>query len=114
VIKTAIYVVGGNDANGTDPSGIVADVQIYNTATNAWSAGLSFPTGIEWPSSAVVKNVLYVFGGTTDGSAATNAVWAYNPKTNAWTGKASIPTARWGFASCRGKEDEDRLRHRRL
>lgn len=96
VIKTAIYVVGGNDANGTDPSGIVADVQIYNAATNAWSTGVSFPTGIEWPSSAVVKNVLYVFGGTTDGSTATNAVWAYNPKTKTWIGQAAMPTARWG------------------
>lgn len=96
VIKTAIYVVGGNDANGTDPSGIVADVQIYNAATNVWSTGVSYPTGIEWPSSAVVKNILYVFGGTTDGSTATNAVWAYNPKTKTWIGQAAMPTARWG------------------
>lgn len=96
IVKNEIYVVGGNDATGTDASGIVADMQIYNPATNAWSAGASLPTGIEWPSSAVVKNVLYVFGGTTDGSNATNAVWAYNPKTKAWTGEAAMPTARWG------------------
>jgi N-acetylneuraminic acid mutarotase len=96
VLKNEVYVVGGNDATGTDPSGIVADMQIYNPVTNAWSAGASFPTGIEWPSSSVAKNVLYVFGGTTNGSTATNAVWAYNPKTNAWTGKAAMPTARWG------------------
>jgi N-acetylneuraminic acid mutarotase len=96
VIANNIYVVGGNDAAGTTASGIVADVQIYNATTNAWSAGVPFPTGIEWPSSAVVKSVLYVFGGTTDGSTATNAVWAYSPKTKTWTGKAAMPTARWG------------------
>jgi N-acetylneuraminic acid mutarotase len=44
----------------------------------------------------VVKNVLYVFGGTSDGVNPTNAVWAYNPKTKAWTATAAMPTARWG------------------
>ncbi len=95
VLGNQIYVVGGNHAKGTG-GGIVANVQIYNPVTNAWSAGASFPTGIEWPSSAAVKNVLYVFGGTTNGSTATNAVWAYSPNTKTWTGKAAMPTARWG------------------
>ncbi|MGA3093475.1 MAG: kelch repeat-containing protein [Terriglobales bacterium] len=36
VLKDEIYVVGGG--NGTEA---VADVQIYNPATNAWSAGVS-------------------------------------------------------------------------
>jgi N-acetylneuraminic acid mutarotase len=96
VIKTAIYVVGGNSAAGFGGNGLVADVQIYNPATNAWSTAASFPTTIEAASSAVVKNVLYVFGGTADASTATNAVWAYNSKTNACTGLAAMPTARWG------------------
>ena len=96
VVKNAIYVVGGNDAAGFGGSGIVADVQIYNATTNTWSTAASIPAGVEWPSSAVVKNILYVFGGTTDDSTASNAVWAYNPKTKAWSGKAAMPTARWG------------------
>jgi N-acetylneuraminic acid mutarotase len=46
----------------------------------------------------VVKNVLYVFGGTSDGMTPSNAVWAYNPKTKTWIAKAAMPTARWGPA----------------
>jgi Kelch motif len=37
------------------------------------------------PLARVVKNVLYVFGGSTDGKTVTNAVWAYNPTTNKWS-----------------------------
>ena len=56
----------------------------------------SYPTGIGSASSAVVKNVLYVFGGSIDGTTSTNAVWAYSPKTKTWTAVAAMPTARWG------------------
>ena len=96
VIKTAIYVVGGNSAAGFGGNGLVADVQIYIPVTNAWSTAAPFPTTIEAASSAVVKNVLYVFGGTTDALTPSNAVWAYNSKTKTWTGVAAMPTARWG------------------
>jgi N-acetylneuraminic acid mutarotase len=44
--------------------------------------------------AAVVKNVLYVIGGSPDGVHVTNAVWAYNPKTKTWTSKSAMPTAR--------------------
>ncbi|MGO8985439.1 MAG: Kelch repeat-containing protein [Terriglobales bacterium] len=90
VLKDEIYVVGGG--NGTEA---VADVQIYNPATNAWSSGPSYPVAISEQSAAVVKNVLYVFGGNAGGGTPSNAVWAYNPKTKAWTGQAAMPTARF-------------------
>jgi N-acetylneuraminic acid mutarotase len=99
VLKNEIYVIGGNDASGGASSGIVADTQIYNPATNDWSSGASYPTAIEDASAAVVKNILYVFGGSSDGSSASNAVWAYNPTTKTWTGKAAMPTARGDAAA---------------
>lgn len=95
VLQNEIYVVGGNDAAGNSPSGVVADVQIYNPATNSWSAGVPYPTTIEAASAAVVKNVLYVFGGSPDAVNPTNAVWAYNPKAKSWSPMANMPTARW-------------------
>jgi N-acetylneuraminic acid mutarotase len=99
VLKNEIYVIGGNDASGYANSGIVADTQIYNPATNDWSSGASYPTAIEDASAAVVKNILYVFGGTSDGSTGSNAVWAYNPKTKTWSSKAAMPTARCNAAA---------------
>ena len=94
VLKNEIYVVGG-----TESTGIVSDVQVYNLVAKTWSAGVSYPTGISAASAAVVKNVLYVFGGTSDGVNPTNAVWEYSPKTKTWTGKAEMPTARWATAA---------------
>ena len=90
VLKTQIFVVGGNASNV-----ILDDVQIYTPKTNNWSAGVPFPTVIEAASAAVVKNILYVFGGTSDGTNASNAVWAYNPKTKTWSSVAAMPTPRF-------------------
>jgi N-acetylneuraminic acid mutarotase len=55
-----IYVLGGIDNSGVP----IADVQVYNPATNKWSRGVSLPTALDATSAAVIKNVLYVFGGT--------------------------------------------------
>jgi len=99
VLKHEIYVIGGNLGPGVNSTGFVAEVQIYNPVANTWSTGVSYPTVISSASAAVVKNVLYVFGGTGDLETPTNAVWAYNPKTKTWTGKAAMPTARWGSAA---------------
>jgi len=96
VLLSQIYVVGGNRAAGNTRAGVVADVQIYNPVTKVWSTGTSYPTTIEAASAAVIKGILYVFGGSTDAITPTNAVWAYTPKTKTWSPKAAMPTARWG------------------
>ena len=96
VLKAHIYVIGGNDAPGHTAGGVISDVQIYDPVTETWSMGTPFPTPIEAASAAVVKGVLYVFGGSTDASTATNAVWAFNAKKKTWTAMAPMPTARWG------------------
>jgi N-acetylneuraminic acid mutarotase len=89
VLKKEIYVVGGVNSSNS----IIADTQIYNVATNAWSTGVSLPTTLEGGVAAVVKNILYVMGGTVDGSTYTNAVWAFNPKTKTWSSKSAMPVA---------------------
>jgi len=94
VIKGEIYVVGGNTA-----SAVIADTQIYNPVANAWSTAAALPAATFAGASAVVKNVLYVFGGLTSGITYTNAVWAYNLKTNTWSAKAAMPTARASTAA---------------
>lgn len=89
VLKGEIYVVGGINSSPA----IIADTQIYNVATNAWSTGVPLPTTLEGGQAAVVKNILYVMGGTVDGSTYTNAVWAFNPKTLTWSSKSAMPVA---------------------
>ena len=94
-LKANVYVVGGNDAPGHTAGGIIAYVQIYDPLTQTWSMGVPYPTPIEAASAAVVKGVLYVFGGSTDASTPTNAVWAFSTKKKTWTAMAPMPTARW-------------------
>ena len=89
VVKGKIYVVGGQDSSGN----AIADTQIYDPVANTWTAGVSLPTPTENGSAAVVKNILYLFGGYT-GTEYTNAVWAFNPKTHTWTTKSPMPTLR--------------------
>jgi N-acetylneuraminic acid mutarotase len=59
------------------------------------------PAPIGAAVSAVVKNVLYVIGGSEyrSGSPVTNTVYAYNPKTGAWSTKAPMPTPRDNIAA---------------
>ena len=100
VIKNQIYLVGGYDSS----EAIVADNQIYNPLTNSWSTGAPIPAPTAQGASAVVKNILYVFGGTPDGKTCDiNSVWAYNPKTNAWSSKSAMPTARCSAAAVADK-----------
>jgi len=92
VIGGQIYVVGGYSSSGYSVP--VADNQIYNPVTNTWSSGAALPTGTSQAAAAVVNNVLYVIGGSNNGTTYTNAVWAFNPKTKTWSAKAAMPTAR--------------------
>ena len=89
-LKGQIYVVGGNDANGT----IITNTQIYNPATNTWSTGVPLPTPVAGGVGAErVNNVLYVMGGTVDGTTYSSAVWAFDLKTKTWSSKAGMPIA---------------------
>lgn len=92
VIAGKIYNVGGKTTRA-----VVTNNQIYDVATNTWSTGAPMPRGLWNSANAVVKNILYVFGGSTNGtfSGIVDYVWAYNPKTNVWnTMKTAMPTAR--------------------
>jgi len=95
-IGSKIYVVGGGTASGN-----IATNQVYNTSNNTWSTAAPLPATTAGGSAAVVKNVLYIFGGYSGNTNATavNAVWAYNPTTNTWAPKAAMPTARGSTAA---------------
>jgi N-acetylneuraminic acid mutarotase len=51
------------------------------------------PTARFSTAYAVVNNILYVIGGSADGSTPLSVVEAYNPATNSWSTKAPMPTA---------------------
>jgi uncharacterized protein (TIGR03437 family) len=88
VIGSNVYVVGGANS-----STYVNLNQIYNTATDTWTAGAPMPTMRYVPGGAVVNNVLYVIGGKLNGNQL-NVVEAYDPATNSWSTKAPLLIAR--------------------
>jgi N-acetylneuraminic acid mutarotase len=87
-----ILVIGGWD--GSNGFTVYSYNQIYNPASDTWSSGAPLPTTNYAGAIAVVKNVVYLFGGTPDGTNVTNAVWAYDPKSDSWTPRRVMPTAR--------------------
>lgn len=93
VLTNNIYVVGGQTTAGK----ATKKVQVYDPATDSWSTGVSLPEPVAGAASAVVKNVLYVLGGTSNASSCdplSKSVWAYSIETKKWTSKTAMPTAR--------------------
>ena len=96
-IGTKGYVVGGvtetaTTFTGTNPS---ANLWIYDSQTDTWSAGPDFPGGnINKAFLFVINDIAYV------GSGDNTNFYAYDPSTNTWTQKANRPSASeffWGI-----------------
>jgi N-acetylneuraminic acid mutarotase len=84
-----VYVVGGFNT----ASGILAAIQIYDTASCTWSAGPALPVAVHHANLAAVDGALYVLG-ALEGSnfAAIGKVWTWTPgQGDAWTELAPMP-----------------------
>jgi N-acetylneuraminic acid mutarotase len=94
VIDGLMYVVGG--ANGR--SGVIGEsaaVEVYNPATDQWSARAPMSEARNRLGAGVINGVLYAVGGEVGGPGVTTHE-AYNPVTNQWSPRAALPTARRG------------------
>ena len=81
-----IYAIGG--LNGTPTT----TVQIYDIATNTWSAGAPIPTGTYGAAAAAFNNKVFVAGGTDPaGSNPTTTLFIYDIATNTWSAGTAMP-----------------------
>lgn len=93
---SCIYVFGGS----TSILGYAATsaAEEYNPATDTWrvrnSAGFTARGGAMAVTD--MNNLIYVIGGTSNGSSSLNLVEVYNPVTNAWLTETAIQAARDG------------------
>lgn len=80
VLDGKIYVLGGYDGNGAS----TATMEVYNPATDTWSAAANLPFAVNHGSAAVAAGKLYSFG------ASGRRVFAYQPASDSWTEVASM------------------------
>ncbi len=88
--------------SGTGPgNGSTNALEIYDIASNTWSAGSPYPIAVSFVSGFAQGNFLYGAGGlnssTSDPSAKT---YRYDPASNTWDDSAiaDLPQTRWGAA----------------
>lgn len=91
--ETRLALVGGNDGSA------VADLQIYDTATDTWSAGPPMPTPRDHLSAAVIGDALYAIGGRNSGSFILSTVEIFDLRTNTWSAGPELKVARSGHAT---------------
>ena len=102
-VKRETYAIGG---------GLEATVEVYDAATNSWSAAAPMPMARQHLAAVTVKGEIYAIGGEAAGpplkvkgkiyttmGAAVNTVGVYDPATNTWTKAAHMPSARASFAA---------------
>jgi N-acetylneuraminic acid mutarotase len=64
-----------------------------------WTIKNSAPIAIEYASSGIINNEIYIAGGTSNGSTALSVCYKYNPVNNQWTQKGSMSTARMALGT---------------
>ena len=91
-----IYAIGGREYAGA-PSGPLSIVEVYDPATDTWTAIVDMPTARTDPSVSVVGDRIYVIGGSTTDSPfhACSTVEAYDPGSD--PGPTSIEALGWGL-----------------
>jgi N-acetylneuraminic acid mutarotase len=85
-----IYVIGGFEGQT-----VVDRVQIYDTASNAWSDGPKLPVPLHHANAATDGTTIYVLGALGPSFAALGNVYSLAPATETqWSTRASMPIGR--------------------
>jgi N-acetylneuraminic acid mutarotase len=82
-VGTNIYVPGGY--NSVSFGGPLDTMQIYNTTTNTWSAGMILPAARSGVATAAFNGLVYVIAGYNPVGTGHTEVYIYNPGTNSYT-----------------------------
>ena len=102
VLDGKVYVMGGQrtDSGTSDP--VTNLVEVYDPASNTWSAAPPMPTARMGLVAAVMNGRIYAIGGSTDGlgTVALGTVERFDPVTQLWSTLTSpMPTPRYFAAA---------------
>ena len=105
VIDGKLYLAGGRLSGGTGGTfaPLIAELDVYDFATQSWSTGPDIPTPRGAASVAAFEGELYVIGGEIGTDLQGNNIGdaqkiteAFNPSTGYWSTKADLITERHG------------------
>lgn len=102
VLNGKVYVMGGQRTDsGVIPGPATNLVEVYDLATNTWSAATPLPTARMGLVAAVINGRIYAIGGRTDGysTSAVGTVEMFDPGTNLWTSMNPMPSPRYFAAA---------------
>lgn len=90
-----IYAIGGQDL-WNELTGAKANVDVFDPATNTWSAAAPLPVARSHTSASTfsLNGKIYVVGGATNDFKTMRDVTVYDPTANSWTNMRSLSTAR--------------------
>ncbi len=103
IVGGKIYVWNGYRGTNGDVNQEFNSLEIYDPATNTWSAGAAYPfVGRGMASTVGNDGLVYSFSGVSGDFVANS--YRYNPATNVWAAIANIPAAEWLAAAVTGAD----------
>jgi len=90
-----LYVMGGRSEGGTTS---VSSVEIYDTQTNSWAAGLPLPAASRSSEALGLGGKMFVTGGITAASGASDAAHVFDPRAGDWTNVSPMMIGRYAHA----------------
>jgi hypothetical protein len=100
-VNGKIYAIGGL-VPGFGNGGLkgTSATEVYDPATDTWTAKSPMPTPRGWlHDNAVVNGQIYIIGGAPDNLHVVSTTEAYDPATDTWTAKSPMPTPRGWFST---------------
>jgi len=99
VIGSKIYLLGGN-AKGADTAAgkFSAVVDLFDTSTKTFSAGVPMTAGRVGHAAASYDGKIFVFGGRSAAKVPQTLVEMFDPEAQAWSTKTPMPEA-WEYMS---------------
>ena len=104
---TKLFAVGGYNHFATDHGSTdsrlnhLDTLEVYESATDSWSAAAPMPTARYDFAAAIVGNTLFALGGS-DGHSKLDVVEAYDIEGGSWSAAEPMATPRNSFAAVAG------------
>ncbi|XP_046554791.1 kelch-like protein 24 [Haliotis rubra] len=91
VVGENVYILGGRNSQMEEDSGIVKDIEAYNTTRGTWSKVGKLEIPLDSLSAAVMNEKIYTFGGTDEDGQSSSAIQCFDPSNTKCSLVASLP-----------------------